>query len=212
MNSKEEQLQAISEMRIMMERSSRFLSLSGLAGVIVGLYAIIGILFAYFILDRSLLDPVDYNILLNSEGGLAMQKFLPLLLDSLVVLFISIITGSIFAIRNARKKQYIVWDATSKRLLINMMVPLLTGAIYCFILLSKMQIAFIAPATLIFYGLALFTASRYTIDDVRNLGVLQIMLGLVACYYMQYGLIFWAVGFGLLHIVYGLFIYNKYEK
>lgn len=212
MNSKEEQLQAISEMRNMMERSSRFLSLSGLAGVIVGLYAIVGIILAYFMLDISLLDPVDYNLLLNSEGELAMQICLPLFIDCFIVLLLSISTGIILATRNARKKQYIIWDATSKRMLINMLVPLLSGAIYCFILLNKMQIEFIAPATLIFYGLALFTASRYTIDDVRYLGVLQVMLGLVASYYVQYGLILWAVGFGLLHIVYGLFIYNKYEK
>ena len=46
---KEEQnyIQDIAEMRSMMERSSKFLSLSGLAGIMAGIYALSGAYIAY---------------------------------------------------------------------------------------------------------------------------------------------------------------------
>lgn len=212
MNSKEAQLEAIREMRNMMERSSRFLSLSGLAGILVGVYAILGIAAVYFILNIPILDYPYQVYLIDSNGQLIQEMFYPFLLICLSVLFISVITGTIFALRNARKKQIPIWDATSKRLLWNMLLPLLSGAIFCILLLLKGQIELIAPTTLVFYGLSLFTASKYTIDDVRYLGMLQVALGLIALYFTNYGLFIWAIGFGVLHILYGFSIYFKYEK
>jgi hypothetical protein len=93
-----------------------------------------------------------------------------------------------------------------------MAIPLTAGAIYCSILLYHGHIALIAPATIIFYGLSILNASKYTIHDIRSLGVLEIVIGLIASIYVDYGLLFWALGFGVLHIVYGLYIYFKYEK
>jgi predicted lysophospholipase L1 biosynthesis ABC-type transport system permease subunit len=212
MNTKEEQLEAIRDMRNMMERSSRFLSLSGLAGVIVGLYAIIGIGVAYYILGITITDKGYFTLLSNKEGVIDCTYFYPLLIVSIIVLVLSLLTGSVLAVRNAKKKQLVVWDATSKRLLINMLIPLCTGAIFCLLLLRHGQLALVAPSTLIFYGLSLFTASRYTINDVRYLGILQIILGLIGAFFIDYGLILWALGFGLLHILYGFNIYIKYEK
>jgi hypothetical protein len=44
------------------------------------------------------------------------------------------------------------------------------------------------------------------------LGICEIGLGLIASIYMGYGLLFWAVGFGVLHIIYGIVMYMKYER
>lgn len=93
-----------------------------------------------------------------------------------------------------------------------MMIPLFAGGIYCLVLYNHRQLALIAPATLIFYGLALVNASKYTINDIRNLGIAILVTGLVASAMVDYGLLFWAFGFGILHIVYGMTIHNKYEK
>lgn len=80
------------------------------------------------------------------------------------------------------------------------------------ILIYQGHIELAAPATLVFYGLALLNASKYTLSDIRYLGLLEIVTGLMATFFIEYGLLFWAFGFGLLHIVYGIFMYYKYEK
>ncbi len=104
-----------------------------------------------------------------------------------------------------------IWDATTKRLLITFAVPLLAGGVFCLALLYHHLFVFIAPATLIFYGLALVAAERYTLTDVKYLGYLEIILGLISLFFLGWGLLFWAIGFGVLHIVYGLIMHKKYK-
>ena len=70
----------------------------------------------------------------------------------------------------------------------------------------------VAPTTLLFYGLALYNAGKYTLDEIRYLGVSEIILGLLGCIFIGYGLMFWALGFGVLHIVYGFMMWWKYER
>ena len=65
---------------------------------------------------------------------------------------------------------------------------------------------------LIFYGLALINSSKYTFFEIRYLGIAEIVLGLIASVFVSSGLILWAAGFGLLHIIYGIIMYYKYER
>jgi hypothetical protein len=116
------------------------------------------------------------------------------------------------SMRKAKARAVPIWDTTAKRLVINMAVPLLTGAIFCLILLFHGYISLIIPSTILFYGLAMYNASNYTLHDIRSLGLINIGLGLVAAYFIDYALLFWGFGFGVLHIVYGLYIHFKYEK
>ena len=124
----------------------------------------------------------------------------------------SIVVGLILTWRSAKKNGQTIWDATAKRMLINLMIPLVTGGFFCMILLMHGLIGLVAPVTLIFYGLALINGSKYTLDDIRYLGICEIILGLLASIFIGYGLLFWAIGFGVLHIVYGMLMYNKYER
>ncbi|MEX2349982.1 MAG: hypothetical protein WD554_03820, partial [Flavobacteriaceae bacterium] len=104
------------------------------------------------------------------------------------------------------------WNPVARRLVTNMAVPLITGAVFMGILISKGIFGLLAPLTLIFYGLALVNASKFTFDELRYLGITQIILGLISTYYLEYGLLLWAVGFGIMHIAYGTFMHLKYEK
>lgn len=212
MDQQQEQLEAIKDIRSMMERSSRFLSLSGLAGIVVGLIAIAGVMVAYTFLGIQINEPGYYNLIVDQNGVINSNVYQFLFTELILLLVIALATAIYLAMRNAKAKALPVWDATAKRLLINMAIPLGAGAAYCGILLYHGQIALIAPATIIFYGLSILNASKYTIHDIRSLGVLEIALGLIASVYVDYGLLFWAFGFGVLHIVYGLYIYFKYEK
>ncbi|WP_312994811.1 hypothetical protein [Chryseobacterium flavum] len=196
----------LSHIRSMMERSSRFISLSGLSGVVAGLTAIIGAVYVYFVFQREGISYFngDRNIL-----GSALVK--ELVFIGIVILIVAILSGYIFTANKSKRKGLKIWDATTKRLLITFAVPLVTGGVFCLALLYHHLFVFIAPATLIFYGLALVAAERYTLTDVKYLGYLEIILGLISLFVLGWGLVFWAIGFGVLHIVYGLIMHKKYK-
>ncbi len=207
-----EQLEAILQMRDMMERSSKFLSLSGLAGIIVGCLAMVGVAFAYWILSMPLHE-INYLQFIESKNENFLSKQIQwLMLDAILVLFLALITGSFLAIRNAKRKGLSIWDATTKRLIYNMFIPLFVGMFLIIAFMLKGQIQFVLPIMLIFYGLALFNASKYAIDEINFLGVLEIGLGIIAIFWVELGLLIWLLGFGILHIIYGSVIYFKYEK
>lgn len=207
MNKEPDYIKDISEIRNIMERSSRFMSLSGLSGVMAGIYALVGAFLAYKLFYFS--DEVLYK---NISRGTVSFNVFKLLLLATAVLIMAVGTGVWLSHVKAKKNNYKMWDATARRMLINLAIPLLTGGIFILILFSKGLIGLIAPSTLIFYGLALINASKYTYTDIRYLGFCEIALGLLSAYFIGYGLLFWAVGFGLLHIVYGTVMYFKYEK
>jgi hypothetical protein len=202
----QEHLKAITDIRSMMERSSRFISLSGLSGIFAGIFALCGAYMAYTKLNS--LNGI-YKLL---DRGAFIDVVIYLLLDASIVLLASLAVGIALTVRNSKKKGVKIWDTTSKRLLINLMIPLVTGGFFCLIFLYHGLVGFVAPATLIFYGLALINASKYTLNDIRYLGICEIVLGLTASVYIGYGLFFWAAGFGLLHIIYGSVMYFKYER
>ena len=105
-----------------------------------------------------------------------------------------------------------LWGTTSYRLLWNMAVPLAAGGLFLIRSIQLEQYELIAPGCLIFYGLALVNAGKYTFGEVRYLGYGQLILGIANLWMTGYGLYFWAAGFGLLHIVYGILMWYKYER
>lgn len=208
MNEQEKQLQALSEIRDMMSRSSRFISLSGLSGVCAGLWAIVGAIIASFILfnannGRSYIGVTNYL----QDRTIFLLGFV-----ALGVLVMAISSGIYFTTRKAKKDGLSIWDETSMRVVANLAIPLIVGGAFCLILLYHGIYGLVAPATLIFYGLALINASKYTLHDIRLLGFLQILIGFTNCFLIGYGLFFWALGFGILHIIYGIVMYWKYER
>lgn len=204
MQEKTDYLKDISEIRSMMERSSRFISLSGLSGVMAGIYALIGAYVAYQIIHTGAGGEEAY--------GRSLSVIRYLLLDAVVVLALAISTGIWLTTRRARHQGLKTWDSTARRLVINLLIPLVTGGIFALIMLYRGYTGVVAPSMLIFYGLALINASKYTVSDVRYLGITEIILGLIASFITGYSLMFWTLGFGVLHIIYGTVMYFKYER
>lgn len=205
-------LENLSEIRNLMERSSRFISLSGLSGVFAGIIALIGAAVAFWYFDSSLYYPDYTSRIFTPDWQVRLDTVLFVLLDASIVLVLAIGVGIFFTTRRARKKGLNIWDPVAIRLMTNLAIPLVTGGIFILILVFKFHgVALAAPATLIFYGLGLINASKYTLNDIRYLGVSEIILGLIASFFAGYGLLFWAIGFGLLHIIYGTVMYYKYE-
>lgn len=203
----EKYLKDISDIKHMMNRSSRFISLSGLAGVFAGCYAILGAVIAKVLLTEhnSVIDSLNPA---SIDGKILTRLFF----IAIAVLILAIATAVFLTTRKAKQTNEKTWDSTSKRLLINFFAPLTAGGLFCLVLLQYGLIGLIVPCMLIFYGFALIHASKYTFGDLRSLGYSNLILGLIATQFLSYGLYFWAVGFGLFHIVYGIWMYNKYDR
>lgn len=212
MNTPKEQLDAIKDMRNLMERSSRFLSLSGLSGVAIGIIALIGVTALYLQFDLSPLGSGFENKLASIQATLVDKNFLFLIADAVIVLLVAVIAGILMSINQSKKLHLPSWDLTAKRLLINLFIPLIAGGILCLIMIEKGDLVYLIPLTLIFYGLSLVNASKYSFDEIRTLGILQIVLGLIAAWQADYALLLWATGFGTLHIGYGLLIHTKHQN
>jgi hypothetical protein len=216
MNNVQQPLEDLAQIRQLMERSSRFLSLSGWSGVFAGIYALIGAAVVYFdvkiLSSKSEMLTYANYIREGSEQELLHKKILFLGVMALVVLVLSIITGYLFSQSKAKRKGLSMWDANTKRVLINLAVPLISGGIFSIFLIKHGALGLVAPATLLFYGIALYNVSKYTYNEIRYLALSEIILGLLGCYFYGMGLLFWSIGFGVLHIVYGLLMYFRYER
>ena len=201
MNS-ENYLKDITEIKDMMKKSSRFISLSGLSGILAGIYALIGAAYAYWLVKNS---QRGYLIL---DG----EIFRLVLIDLFLIAFFGIVTGIVLTTRKAKKERRPIWDATSKRLVINFLIPVVAGGLYTLIILGQHKYGQTAALMLLFYGLGLVNASKYTLGDIKYLGYVEIILGLICAYFPEYGFWLWVVGFGFMHIIYGTLMYYKYEK
>lgn len=197
----------LASIRTMMERSLKFLSLSGLSGILAGIYALGGATIAYYMIYYPY-SPFGFRFYYANEEQIIGK----LLAIALVVLFLSLGTGYLLSVRKAKKTGVGIWNQTSLQLMTNLLIPLMTGGLFILILISHGYFIITASACLIFYGLALINASRHTYEEVRYLGFLEITLGLAAALLPGYGLIFWALGFGVLHIIYGAVMHYRYDK
>ncbi|WP_324310598.1 hypothetical protein [Xanthomarina sp.] len=195
-------LKDISEIKQLMNKSSRFISLSGLSGILAGIYAIIGAAIAYWLV-------MEYS---NGTLILDGKIFRWVILDLVLIAFFSIGTAVVLTTRKAKKHGEKIWDGTSKRLVVNFLIPLITGGLYILIILNHQKYGQTGALMLIFYGLALINASKYSIGNIRYLGFIQIILGLICAWFPGYGFWLWVIGFGFMHIIYGTWMHFKYDK
>lgn len=194
--------------RSMMERSSKFLSLSGWAGILAGTYAIAGAFIAWKLFGLNAED-----LAINKS----LAKSLPFNTAQIVLVFgtvliLALATAMIDSYRKARARKENAWNPVSRKLMRDMAVPLLTGGIAIILLVSKGMIHLVAPISLLFYGLALFVAGRYTYNEVKSLGYVEIALGLAALWFSEYAFVLWIVGFGIAHIIYGIIMHYSHRK
>ncbi|GAB5538820.1 MAG: hypothetical protein Salg2KO_09230 [Salibacteraceae bacterium] len=214
MEEKTNQLEALQDIRSMMERSTRFISLSGLAGVFSGTFALIGAYIAHWVTTSSpwIKRAQDTDFGTGQIVNVDWSVVSILALDAFLVLTLSIGVSYYFTRRKSLAKGLPLWGASSKQMLWNLSLPLITGALFCAILFNYGLIGLIAPTTLIFYGLALLNAGKYSFEEINYLGISEIVLGLLGLWFKGQGLLFWSLGFGVLHIVYGVLMYIRHDR
>jgi len=211
-NSNKKHLDDLTQIRSIMEQSSRFISLSGLSGIIAGILALCGASLAFWYFDYSVYTPELIDQIFDYRGHPLPDFLLFLLADAGIVFILALTFAILLTTRKAKKQNQLIWTRPVRNMLLALIIPLFTGGVFCLVLFYHGLIFLIAPATLIFYGLALLNAAKYTLHDIKYLGVTEIVLGLISSFIPGYGLLIWAIGFGFLHILYGIIMYYKYER
>lgn len=214
MIEQQQSIQDLQHIKSMMERSSRFISLSGLSGISAGVCALAGAWVAHpyvvgkkdFFIDKGAAviqsQNVDFNIIFNNW----------LFWIALVTFVAALISAFIFTYIKSKKEGIPIWGTAARRLIINVSIPLFVGGLFLLRMMQFGTFGLVAPGCLLFYGLALINASKYTLNEIRYLGYCEILLGLISLGFVGYGIYFWAVGFGLLHILYGAYMWLKYDN
>jgi len=215
-------IEDLASIKTMMSKSSRFMSISGLSGILAGVYALIAFFVTYRILSTVVLPGISVDDIENArenQTGTLSSLFSAytggydiLAIIGLTTLLAAVLTGIFLTVRKARKHNEKIWDSASKRLIVNFSVPLATGGAFCLVLFQYGIIGLVAPCTLIFYGLALINASKFTLGDIKYLGIANVIIGLISTQFIGYGIFFWALGFGVFHIFYGTLMYLKYDR
>ncbi|MBS1687267.1 MAG: hypothetical protein JSS96_00980 [Bacteroidetes bacterium] len=200
--TKDTSLETLQEIRTIMERSARFLSLSGWSGVWAGSVALVGAVIAHYWL-------LQFRINQSYRLDEARIKFIFL---GIIIFIAALMGGFFFTAQKVRKQGHTLWNNASRQLLLQILVPLATGGVFVLAFISNANDQYIAPACLVFYGLALINCSKYTLSDIRYLGYLEVLLGCINIFFAKYGLYFWTAGFGILHILYGIIMWNKYDR
>jgi hypothetical protein len=203
-------LEELQDIRSIMDRSARFVSLSGMSGIWAGGVALIGSFIAYQLLQKP-----DYQYIGRPLTGTPefFDKFtLNLVLLGIGVFVVALAGAFYFTYKKAKKHSHTLWNNASRQLLIQGFFPLLAGGVFSVAFIYYGCGMFVAPVCLVFYGLALISGSRHTLSDIRYMGMLEVVLGCSALFFPGFGLYFWAIGFGILHIFYGAMMWNKYDK
>ena len=202
MNEQQQSLEELQHIKQMMEKSSRFISLSGLSGVSAGTVAILGALLAWkMISDYTHTIGISYETLVTE-----------LIVIAITVVALALASGFAFTYLRSKRNGVSIWGAATYRLVLNLAIPLVAAAFLLLLLMQLQYVGLVAPVCLLFYGLALVNASKYTLGEIRYLGYCELILAIINLWVPAHGLIFWATGFGLLHIIYGIIMWRKYER
>lgn len=211
MNQNSQHLDDLRAIRKIMEESTRFLSISGSAGVLMGLIAMAGAVAAQLIIPSDLIKGDGYGESIAGYPG-GQRILLLLLADAALVLLLAFSVALIFSVRKAKRHGARLWSPASRRVLVNLAVPLAAGGVFVLLSIGRVPGYVSAALTLVFYGLALINVSKFTFSQIYWLGAAEIVTGLVLLVFPGYSLWFWAFGFGVLHIAYGLFMHFRYRE
>jgi hypothetical protein len=200
-------IEQISHIHQILAQRTKFNALSGLSGILAGVYALIGSAIAARIIYRS--DTLLYN---DFKSGVGSDGIVALWIVAFVVLIASIGTGLYFSYKKAKANGELLFNQAGKKVIKEFALFMVTAGIILIILYSKGYLYLLSPMCLIMYGLAHIHIASFINSEVRSLGLAILMIGLVSLLFPGYGLVAWTLGFGVMHIVYGFLMWYKYER
>lgn len=207
---KDDSLQTLQDIRAIMERSARFLSLSGWSGIWAGIVALLGAAYAYMEISAF---SNSYDLQGNNPALTVADLEQKLFFAALIIFALAFAGGFYFTYKKNKRAGVKIWNSASRKMVINLAIPIMAGAVIIIAFMLKDDWIYVAPACLLFYGLALINGSKYTVSDIKYLGLTEVILGSIGLFISPgYGLYLWAFGFGVLHIVYGAIMWRKYDR
>ena len=194
---KDKALESVFEIKELMEKSSKFISVSGIAAILAGIYALAGAYIATQVItsDMYLSDTLKLMAII-----------------AMTVLAAAAVTAGILSYCKSQKTGQKFFSRLTYRALWNFSFPMLTGGVLCISILMHEYYDILASVMLLFYGLALVNVSKFTYSSIVWLGYAFICLGVVDCFWEGHSLLFWTIGFGGFHILYGILFYLHYER
>ncbi|MEW6510686.1 MAG: hypothetical protein AB1428_06960 [Bacteroidota bacterium] len=184
------------DLRSATAQPTRLLTLTGLPGILAGLIGTGGAAGAHAVV--------------TSEGGEASKIGFIALIGAGAAL----LTIGCSAFHSARRLSHwgkTAWSAADREVVREMATPLLAGLMFTAVLVMHRMFMAIPGSLLVFYGLSLDAAAKATRPEVRWLAWIEIALGMIAFVFTEHALTYWAVGFGISHILYGGLMYFKDE-
>lgn len=200
-----EAINTLNEIKDLMKKSSRFQTISGLSIIIIGIYASIVSLGAWLLLG----DHEPYSWLPSWSLDLSINtptRTWVAILCALALVVVSFGTVCIMSYAKTKRQNHqFSFDQTVRRPLLHFFVPAVTGGLLCLAMLLQGHYGLTSSFMLVFYGLALINCSHYTTSSIALLGYGELLLGIIDCFLISHGILFWFLGFGLWHIVFGIF-------
>ncbi|HEY4539305.1 MAG TPA: hypothetical protein VIG94_04750 [Faecalibacter sp.] len=193
----------LEEIKSMMQKTTKFSSINGWSGIWVG---IIGLVASYLVYSIILESSFQWHGLAPDESRDAKLAFM-----LIITLIVACSGGVYFIAKKSKRNGESFINSVTKRILIRFLTILGIGGLVCGLLYYHLSFVYVAPSTLLFYGLALLYIERDTIKELKYLAFVEIILGLLAFYFIYNGLLFWTIGFGIVHLFFGVFLVNKYK-
>jgi len=213
MNRVDSSLSTLEDIKKIMNRSTVFLTLSGWSGILAGTICLIASGIAYQWIYGG--EPVDKAALLSAQSLVEIYQ-VPIVRNLSLLALCTFLLVLVAVFVNTRSKvvreKQALWDPAALKMAASLFIPIITGAIFILGLAEHHALQLAVPASLVFYGLGLVSTSRFTFTDIRYVGFIDLALGILAMFLPQYNLLAWAIGFGLLHIIYGFLMFNKASR
>ena len=148
---KDKALESVFEIKELMEKSSKFISVSGIAAILAGIYALAGAYIATQVItsDMYLSDTLKLMAII-----------------AMAVLAAAAVTAGILSYCKSQKMGQKFFSRLTYRALWNFSLPMLTGGVLCISILMHEYYDILASVMLLFYGLALVNVSKFTYSSI----------------------------------------------
>ena len=204
MQNPKDAINTLHDIKNIMEKSTKFNALSGFSFISVGCIALVSAIISAQTLNNNIFETNLYQpISLSQKNHLVIIGF--------STLFLAILAAFYFTHKKAVKNKVSLTLGGGPALSLHFVTPLLVGGIVALALLYYQHLVFVAPLLLVFYGLSVVSGSKFTHPELIYLGFIQLALGCLGLFYLGHGLILWTLGFGVAHIIWGIYYYLKHE-
>lgn len=197
------------EIQRIMERATLFTLLPSVSAIAGGVLVLGGCAVSYAMF-RSLDFADIVHLSFGSQAAFCVMWFL--------VGVVAVVLEVVLTARTARRQQLVPADRPMRVAAFSLTPSVVVAMVLTFKFLIPLEpkpeeIQYIVPVWMMLYGTGVYTAGLFSIRPPRILGLTFLAMGVVALLvFPGYGVVSAALSFGLLHIVFGIYILRKQRQ